>query len=104
MGMAYCVSGSRDNPELISTFMNWKAVSIMARRDGRPEVQHYVPKLLLRNFSYDGSESAFYVFDKHSRKELPGPTSISKICGERRYYEAYFQDERVSIEGPLSEL
>jgi hypothetical protein len=74
----------------------------MARSDGRPENQHYVPKMLLRNFAFgkQGHEQLF-VYDKHAEKSWP--TSIKNIAAERGFYEIEIGEGLVaSIEQPLA--
>ncbi|WP_417846638.1 DUF4238 domain-containing protein [Thalassospira povalilytica] len=76
----------------------------MARKDGKAENQHYVPKMLLRNFAFatKGKEEQVYVFDKHNEGDFP--TAISNIAAERGFYEADFGDGLVSLETSLSVL
>lgn len=67
------------------------------KKDGKAEVQHYVPKLLLRNFSFGNSDSPqVHVFDKKEMRQFPA--SIDRICGERRYNDLHVKDGIVSHE------
>jgi hypothetical protein len=52
------------------------------RTDNKPEVQHYVPKFILRNFADDKEQ--LHVFDKSTgRKFRP---NLKNIAGERNFY------------------
>ena len=48
----------------------------MARNDQKPEVQHYVPRVLLKNFAGGQKDGPVYAFDKHAGKRIPTPVSI----------------------------
>lgn len=76
----------------------------MARNDGKPENQHYVPKMLLRNFAFEtkGKEEQVYVFDKHEVRVFP--TAVSNIATERGFYDADYGGGSVSLERSLSIL
>lgn len=76
----------------------------MARNDNKPEVQHYVPKVLLKNFADGDKDGQIYAFDKHQGKRLPAKTGIRNLCGERNFYAAEGANGQVSIEQALSEL
>ncbi len=76
----------------------------MVRKDNKAEMQHYVPRMLLRNFSANGRGERLHVYDKHQARRLPGLTSVSKICKERDYYTLPKTEGRISLEGPLSDL
>ena len=76
----------------------------MARNDNKPEVQHYVPRVLLKNFASGDKDGQVYAFDKHHGKRLSAKTAIRNLCGERNFYAAEGANGQVSIEQALSEL
>jgi len=65
-------------------------------RTDKAENQHYVPKMLLRNFAPDGAPEKVYVFDKHTQKVWRKPTSIKNVAAERAFYEFDFDDKYVA--------
>lgn len=76
----------------------------MARKDGKPETQHYVPKALLRGFVAKADGEQIYLYDKRLSKSLDRPTSINNVGAERNYYEAETQTGRISLEAALKFL
>lgn len=76
----------------------------MARSDNKPEVQHYVPRVLLKNFANGDKDGQVYAFDKHQGNRLPAKTAIRNLCGERNFYAAQGPNGQVSIEQALSEV
>ena len=75
----------------------------MARDDGRVEVQHYVPRLLLRGFLREPkAKKQVFVYDKHEDRSFS--TNITNIAAERGFYDFEFDDIQVDVEGILSEL
>ncbi len=75
----------------------------MARDDGRTEVQHYVPRLLLRGFlRQPHAKEQVFVYDKHEDRSFP--TNITNIAAERKFYDFDADDRRIDVEGILSEL
>jgi hypothetical protein len=76
----------------------------MTRSDNKPEVQHYVPRMLLKNFANGDKDGQVYAFDKHQGNRLPAKTAIRNLCGERNFYAAEGANGQVSIEQALSEL
>ena len=52
------------------------------RDDEKPENQHYVPKMLLRNFCISNTEQ-IYVYDKWERRSFQ--TNIKNISCERDF-------------------
>lgn len=75
----------------------------MARNDGVPENQHYVPKMLLRGFVSDPKEKEqVFVYDKHELHSFH--TNIINIVSERNFYELGPDDDPGSIESLLSEM
>ena len=75
----------------------------MARSDGRTEVQHYVPRLLLRGFLRDShSKEQVFVYDKHEDRSFL--TNITNIAAERGFYNFDVDDNQGVVEGILSEL
>jgi hypothetical protein len=65
------------------------------RDDGTPENQHYVPKLLLRNFCF-GSKEQLYVYDKWERRSFVA--NIGRIACERDFNVVGQAPERVNLE------
>ena len=76
----------------------------MARADGKPETQHYVPKVLLRGSVTKPNGEQIYLYDKHRSKAINRPTSINNVGAERNYYEAETEEGRVSLEAALKFL
>jgi hypothetical protein len=78
----------------------------VARADGKAEIQHYVPKMLLRRFANrnpkGGREPQIYVFDKHAKRAFK--TSVSNVVAERGFYDFDVAGEAVSVEPSLSRL
>ena len=75
----------------------------MARSDGRAEVQHYVPRVLLRGFvRYPQAKEQVFVYDKHEDRSFR--TNITNIAAERNFYDFDVDDNQVDVEGILSEL
>ncbi len=75
----------------------------MARVDGRAEIQHYVPRLLLRGFLRDPQEKEqICVFDKH--KDRSFHTNIKNIAAEREFYNFDVDGMHGDVEGILSKL
>ena len=58
--------------------------------------QHYVPKLILRQFLSNQEKEQVSVYDKHLDKKFT--TSIKNIMGERRFNDFTFEDWMVSFE------
>ncbi|MEX2310915.1 MAG: DUF4238 domain-containing protein, partial [Rhodospirillales bacterium] len=75
----------------------------MARKDTKPEVQHYVPKFYLRGFLREPSKKQqICVFDKHEEKSFV--SNISNIAGETSFYEFGPDENRGVIENIFSKL
>ncbi len=77
----------------------------MAREDGARENQHYVPKVLLRNFAEPGkkpSDEKIWVFDKSNSSIFR--TNLRNIAAECRFYDIDGDDHPIVIENVLSEL
>jgi hypothetical protein len=76
----------------------------MARKDGRPEVQHYVPEVLLKNFAVKGSgrELQVHVFDKHTDRQFK--TAVGNVVAEKDFYDVKDGAEIVSLEPGLARL
>lgn len=67
------------------------------RTDGKPENQHYVPKMLLRPFSIGKKrKEKLYLYDKRLGKPLTSPTNIGKVAAERGFYEFEVGADRVA--------
>lgn len=77
----------------------------MARSDGKPENQHYVPEMLLRNFAVEGGgkRPQIHVFDKVDERTFL--TSTGNVAVERKFYEAAVGGGYVaSLEHGLADL
>ena len=76
----------------------------MARTDGKPENQHYVPRVLLQNFAFPGSgkEPKIFAFDKSTARSFA--TGINKIAAERSYNDVTVGGTPASLEPALSRL
>ena len=74
----------------------------MARPGGRRENQHYVPRMLLRNFAFEGSgkQLQIHVFDKRTDRAFA--TGIGNVVVERGFYD--FPESEQSLEPVLAEL
>jgi uncharacterized protein DUF4238 len=74
----------------------------VARADGRQENQHYVPRMLLRNFAFEGrgKQLQIHVFDKRTDRAFA--TGIGNIVAERGFYD--FPESEQSFEPALAEL
>ncbi len=60
-------------------------------KGNKTEDRHYVPKMLLRQFSSDPKENEqIYIFDKHKDKKFL--THIRNIAAERGFYETEESD------------
>lgn len=76
------------------------------RTDGKTEVQHYVPQVLLRLHINDatakkGSEQV-WCFDKKTEKVFS--PNIKGVLSASRFYEVEIDGKRVSLEGPLTKI
>jgi hypothetical protein len=76
------------------------------RTDGKAEVQHYVPQVLLRLHVNDatarrGSEQV-WCFDKQTAKVFS--PNIKGVLSSSRFYEVEVDGEKVSLEEPLTEI
>lgn len=80
----------------------------MKKPKHHPKIQHYVPKMLLRNFAFGKKTNPkTHVFDKHrgeAGEVFPHPTSIRKIAAEKGFYDFDVGDVTASIEGGLALL
>jgi hypothetical protein len=76
------------------------------RTDGKAEVQHYVPQVLLRLHVNDasikrGSEQV-WCFDKKTQKVFS--PNIGGVLAGTRFYEVEVNGQTLSLEEPLSEI
>jgi hypothetical protein len=76
------------------------------RIDGKAEVQHYVPQVLLRLHVNDasakrGSEQV-WCFDKKTDRVFT--VNIRGVMSGTRFYEVEIDGETFSLEEPLSEI
>jgi hypothetical protein len=60
------------------------------------QIQHYVPKFILRNFMADTDKEQVTVYDK--REDRSFKTSIKNVMAERRFHDFTFGDWIVSFE------
>jgi uncharacterized protein DUF4238 len=77
----------------------------VAREDGARENQHYVPKVLLRNFAEPEkkpSNEKIWVFDKSNSSIFP--TNLRNIAAECGFYDIDGDDHPIATESVLSEL
>src|SRR5690242_7177595 len=76
------------------------------RKDGKAELQHYVPQVLLRLHANDPSakkgSQQVYCFDKKTSKIFP--TNIRGVLSGTRFYEVEVGGQTLSLEEPLSKL
>jgi hypothetical protein len=75
----------------------------LARADERLENQHYVPKMLLRNFGFGKKREQIHVFDKTNGRIFQ--CNINKVAAEKGCYDALIDGKvSVSLEPHLSRL
>lgn len=76
----------------------------MTRFDGKIEIQHYVPRMLLSNFALSGNskEPQVYVYDKHRKRVFR--TNVANVAAERAFYDLDVAEGVVSAEPALSEV
>jgi hypothetical protein len=76
------------------------------RTDGKAEVQHYVPQVLLRLHANDPSakkgSQQVWCFDKQTDKVFPA--NIRGVLSGTRFYEVEVDGQTLSLEEPLSEI
>lgn len=76
------------------------------RTDGKAEVQHYVPQVLLRlhanNPSAKKGSEQVWCFDKQTGKVFPA--NIRGVLSGTRFYEVEVDGQTLSLEEPLSEI
>jgi len=62
--------------------------------DNKVRLQHYVPKVYLKNFSdFNGKEHYIWVFDKKTQKIFQ--TNIKDIAFEEEFYNKWDEDQKV---------
>ncbi len=77
----------------------------MARNDSKPENQHYVPEMLLRNFARvgGGREPQVFAFDKSTGRTFCA--AVGKVATERRFNDVVVDGDVVgSFEPALSRV
>ncbi len=74
----------------------------MTRNDGKAENQHYVPRMLLRNFTFSKSYDKIHVFDKKKRQAFKA--NIKNVVTERNFYSFALKGKKGSLEPVLSKL
>jgi len=67
----------------------------------KADLQHYVPRFLLKNFS-DGKKHRVYVFDKSNDRCFQ--VHINKIAAEKGFYDLPTGDDILTVEPSLSQL
>lgn len=76
------------------------------RTDGKAEVQHYVPQVLLRLHANDPSakkgSQQVWCFDKQTNKVFPA--NIRGVMSGTRFYEVEVSGQTLSLEEPLSAI
>jgi hypothetical protein len=81
-------------------------IVIGMRTDGKAELQHYVPQVLLRLHVNDASakrgKEQVWCFDKKTGKVFP--VNIRGVMSGTRFYEVEVDGETLSLEEPLSEI
>jgi len=70
-------------------------------RPDTPKKQHYVPQLLLRNFSY-GKKYKIFSFDKSKARSFN--TNVRDIASENGFYNLLIDSEEYTLEYKLSKL
>jgi hypothetical protein len=65
------------------------------------EIQHYVPRFLLKNFC-TGKKPKLWAYDKSTGKSFE--TTIQSVAGERDFYEAEIGSRILSLEKGLSAM
>ena len=78
------------------------------RPNHHPKIQHYVPKMLLRNFGFGKKNNPkIHAFDKHEGKfgrAFKHPTAIRNVAAESGFYDFEVGDRTASIESTLAFL
>ncbi len=69
---------------------------------GIPQVQHYVPKFILRSFGTGRRRSQVFVYDKHEDRVFL--SSIGNLAAERQFYDIEVDDQATSLEPLLCDL
>jgi hypothetical protein len=65
------------------------------------EQQHYVPRFLLKNFTY-GKKPKIFVYDKSNDKRFQ--TNIKNVAAENGFYELELEDSVLTLEPGLAHL
>lgn len=73
----------------------------MTTKEDTSKVQHYVPKMLLRNFT-KGKKPHIWAFDKQDRKTFS--TNIKNIAAESYFYDISGSESTLSLEPALEKL
>jgi len=76
----------------------------MARKEGKAEIQHFVPQLMLRLHATDpasrrGTEQV-WCFDKRTDRIFQ--TNVKNICAESRFYESETDERSINLEEYLA--
>lgn len=73
----------------------------MTESKSYPKNHHYVPRFLLKNFTY-GKKSRVYVFDKKDQKQFE--TNVRNIASQTGFYNINFKGISISFEESFSKL
>ena len=65
------------------------------------QIQHYVPKFLLRNFGL-GKKDQLWVYDKQTGRSFQ--TNAKNVASENRFYDFDFEGQSYSLESNLSRI
>ena len=85
--------------------MRWTGIPAVAREDNKRENQHYLPKVLLRNFAEpdeDPRNEKIWVLDKSNSSTFR--TNLRNIAAECGFYQIDGDNDSISTERVLSEL
>lgn len=68
-----------------------------SKENSSKQQQHYVPRVLLSQFSAGNDRNRVFVYDKHVSRSF-GPVTVDKICKEGGFYVTETANGKVSIE------
>ena len=66
------------------------------------KTQHYVPRLLLRNFTYDAKKRMVQAYDKHESRSFP--TNIINFAAEGSFYDFELEGKMYSLESVCQKI
>lgn len=73
--------------------------SVKARKKA---AQHYVPQLILRNFSFNKKEDQVWVFNKRTEKIYR--SNVRNVASEKGFYDIVMDGEEFSVDPMLTQL